>query len=507
MASLPVSSAALIILDGWGIAPAGPGNAISLANTPNFDRLWEQYPTTQLSAQGPDVGLPEGQMGNSEVGHLNLGAGSIVKQDLARIDTAVADGSFFDNEALVEACRKAVDGNGRLHLIGLVSDGGVHSGWEHLEACVELASQEGVPDVIFHAITDGRDTLPHGGAKYVEELERWLRLAGRIGTVSGRYYAMDRDTRWDRVKLAYDAIVHGAGPVADSAGEAIADSYEAELTDEFIKPTVIAGYDGAHEGDTAIFINFRPDRARELTRALADPDFSEFVRSGGPLLDLTTMTSYREGWPYPVAFPEERPKVTMAQVIADAGGRQLHVAETEKYPHVTYFFNGGREQEWDGEDRRLVESPRDVPTYDFKPEMSANQAADAFIAGWKEDEPRFGIINFANPDMVGHTGVIPAAVKAIEAVDACLARVVETVLESGGACLITADHGNADNMLEPDGSPNTAHSLNPVPVIVTAEGFDLADGGILADVAPTILEMLGIPQPVEMTGRSLIEQQ
>ncbi|MCB0858275.1 MAG: 2,3-bisphosphoglycerate-independent phosphoglycerate mutase [Solirubrobacterales bacterium] len=507
MASLPVSSAALIILDGWGIAPAGPGNAISLANTPNFDRLWEQYPTTQLSAQGPDVGLPEGQMGNSEVGHLNLGAGSIVKQDLARIDTAVADGSFFDNEALVEACRKAVDGNGRLHLIGLVSDGGVHSGWEHLEACVELASQEGVPDVIFHAITDGRDTLPHGGAKYVEELERWLRLAGRIGTVSGRYYAMDRDTRWDRVKLAYDAIVHGAGPVADSAGEAIADSYEAELTDEFIKPTVIAGYDGAHEGDTAIFINFRPDRARELTRALADPDFSEFVRSGGPLLDLTTMTSYREGWPYPVAFPEERPKVTMAQVIADAGGRQLHVAETEKYPHVTYFFNGGREQEWDGEDRRLVESPRDVPTYDFKPEMSANQAADAFIAGWKEDEPRFGIINFANPDMVGHTGVIPAAVKAIEAVDACLARVVETVLESGGACLITADHGNADNMLEPDGSPNTAHSLNPVPVIVTADGFDLADGGILADVAPTILEMLGIPQPAEMTGRSLIEQQ
>ena len=507
MASLPVSSAALIILDGWGIAPAGPGNAISLANTPNFDRLWEQYPTTQLSAQGPDVGLPEGQMGNSEVGHLNLGAGSIVKQDLARIDTAVADGSFFDNEALVEACRKAVDGNGRLHLIGLVSDGGVHSGWEHLEACVELASQEGVPDVIFHAITDGRDTLPHGGAKYVEELERWLRLAGRIGTVSGRYYAMDRDTRWDRVKLAYDAIVHGAGPVADSAGEAIADSYEAELTDEFIKPTVIAGYDGAHEGDTAIFINFRPDRARELTRALADPDFSEFVRSGGPLLDLTTMTSYREGWPYPVAFPEERPKVTMAQVIAADGGRQLHVAETEKYPHVTYFFNGGREQEWDGEDRRLVESPRDVPTYDFKPEMSANQAADAFIAGWKEDEPRFGIINFANPDMVGHTGVIPAAVKAIEAVDACLARVVETVLESGGACLITADHGNADNMLEPDGSPNTAHSLNPVPVIVTADGFDLADGGILADVAPTILEMLGIPQPAEMTGRSLIEQQ
>lgn len=504
MANLPVPSAALIILDGWGLAPDGPGNAISLAETPNFDQLREKYPSSTLSAQGPDVGLPEGQMGNSEVGHLNLGAGAIVKQDLARIDTAVADGSFFDNEALVEACRKAVNGNGRLHLIGLVSDGGVHSGWEHLEACVELASQEGVPDVIFHAITDGRDTLPHGGAKYVDELERWLRSAGRVGTVSGRYYAMDRDTRWDRVKLAYDAMVHGAGPAAATAGEAIADSYAAELTDEFIKPTVIAGYDGAHEGDTAIFINFRPDRARELTLALADSGFDGFVRSGGPLLDLTTMTSYREGWDYPVAFPEDRPKVTLAQVISDDGGRQLHVAETEKYPHVTYFFNGGREQEWEGEDRRLVESPRDVPTYDFKPEMSARQAADAFIAGWHEDEPRFGIINFANPDMVGHTGVIPAAVKAIEAVDACLGEVVETVLASGGACLITADHGNADNMLEPDGSPNTAHSLNPVPVIVTAEGFTLDDGGILADVAPTILEMLGVEQPVEMTGHSLI---
>jgi 2,3-bisphosphoglycerate-independent phosphoglycerate mutase len=505
MATLPVPSAALIILDGWGLAPPGPGNAISQADTPVFDRLWEQYPTTQLSAQGPDVGLPEGQMGNSEVGHLNLGAGAIVKQDLARIDTAVANGEFFDNEALVDACQRAVNGNGRLHLIGLVSDGGVHSGWEHLEACVELASQEGVPDVIFHAITDGRDTLPHGGAKYIEELERWLRSAGHVGTVSGRYYAMDRDTRWDRVKLAYDAIIHGAGPAAASAGEAISDAYSHEITDEFIKPTVIAGYDGAREGDTAIFINFRPDRARELTRALADPDFNEFTRSGGPLLALTTMTSYREGWPYPVAFPEERPKVTMAQVIADDGGRQLHVAETEKYPHVTYFFNGGREQEWEGEDRRLVESPRDVPTYDFKPEMSANQAADAFVAGWQEDEPRFGIINFANPDMVGHTGVIPAAVKAIEAVDACLGRVVEVVLASGGACLITADHGNADNMLEPDGSPNTAHSLNPVPVIVTADGFSLDEGGILADVAPTILEMLGIQQPAEMTGRSLIE--
>lgn len=502
---LPVPGLALVILDGWGLAPDGPGNAISLADTPNFDRLREQYPHTELSAQGTDVGLPAGQMGNSEVGHLNLGAGAIVKQDLARIDTAVADGSFFDNEALVEACRRAAESpRGRLHLIGLVSDGGVHSGWEHLEACVELASQEGVPDPVFHVITDGRDTLPHGGGKYVEELERWLRSAGRIGTVSGRYYAMDRDTRWERVKRAYDAIIHGEGPAAATAGEAIEHAYEDDQTDEFITPTVIGGYDGAADGDVAIFINFRPDRTRELTMALAEPEFEGFSRSGGPLIDLTTMTLYRKGWPYPVAFPERRPEVTLARVISESGGRQLHVAETEKYAHVTYFFNGGREEEWEGEERRLVDSPRDVPTYDFKPEMSADAAADAFVSGWREENPRFGIINFANSDMVGHTGVIPAAVKAIEAVDACLGRVVETVLESGGICLVTADHGNADHMLEPDGSPNTAHSLNPVPLILTLPGPELADGGVLADVAPTVLEALGIEQPAAMTGRSLI---
>ncbi len=503
--TLPVPGVALIILDGWGLAEPGPGNAVSLASTPNFDRLWQAGRTTEMTACGPAVGLPEGQMGNSEVGHLNLGAGSIVKQDLARIDSAVADGSFFDNEALAGACRRAAKSpRGRLHLIGLVSDGGVHSGWEHLEACVELAGQEGVPDVVFHAITDGRDTLPHGGAEYVAELERWLRSTGRVGTVSGRYYAMDRDTRWERLKLAYDAIVHGEGPKAPSSAAAIADAYENDQTDEFIKPTVIGDYDGMAEGDVAIFINFRPDRARELTMALAEPGFEGFPRSGGPLVDLTTMTSYRKGWPYPVAFPEQRPTVTLAQVISQDGGDQVHVAETEKYAHVTYFFNGGREDEWGGEHRSLVPSPRDVPTYDFKPEMSARGAADAFIEGWKQYRPRFGVINFANPDMVGHTGVIPAAVAAIEAVDACLADVVDAVHESGGACLITADHGNADHMLEPDGSPNTAHSLNPVPLILTVPGPDLASGGVLADVAPTVLEMLGIEQPAEMTGRSLI---
>jgi 2,3-bisphosphoglycerate-independent phosphoglycerate mutase len=500
-----VPSLALVILDGWGLAPPGPGNAISLAETPVFDRLWERYPRTQLSAQGPDVGLPEGQMGNSEVGHLNLGAGAIVKQDLARIDDAIADGSFFENPALLEACAHARESpRGRLHLLGLVSDGGVHSGWEHIEATIELASQEGVPDVVFHAFTDGRDTLPHGGRTYLAELERWLHQAGRVGTVSGRYYAMDRDTRWERTKLAYDAIVHARGGHAATAADAIEAAYAEEVTDEFVKPTVIGDYDGVAAGDVAIFLNFRPDRARQMTRALAESGFDEFSRAAAPALELTTMTSYRKGWPYPVAFPEQRPQTTLAETIAESGGRQLHVAETEKYAHVTYFFNGGREQELEGEEHCLVESPRDVPTYDRKPEMSARAAADAFVEHWQRGEYRFGIINFANPDMVGHTGVIPAAVKAVETVDACLADVVAAVEARGGVCIVTADHGNCDHMLEPDGSPNTAHSLNPVPLIVTQEGLELRDAGILADVAPTALDLLGIPQPEAMTGRSLL---
>jgi 2,3-bisphosphoglycerate-independent phosphoglycerate mutase len=505
LTELPIPSLALVILDGWGLAPPGPGNAISLAETPVFDRLWAELPHTELSAQGRDVGLPDGQMGNSEVGHLNLGAGAVVKQDLARIDDAIADGSFFENEALLAACDRARRSpRGRLHLLGLVSDGGVHSGWEHIEATIELASQEGVPDVVFHAFTDGRDTLPQGGRGYLAELERWLRQAGRLATVSGRYYAMDRDNRWERIKLAYDVIVHARGQHAASSAEAIEASYAEGETDEFVKPTVIGDYDGVAAGDVGIFINFRPDRARELTRTLADPDFDELPRSGGPLLDLTTMTEYRKDWPYPVAFPEARPQTTLAQVVSEAGGRQLHVAETEKYAHVTYFFNGGREEEWEGEERCLVASPRDVPTYDHKPEMSARAAADAFVSRWSSGGYRFGIINFANPDMVGHTGVIPAAVQAVEAVDGCLGDVVAAVESVGGACIVTADHGNCDHMLEPDGSPNTAHSLNPVPLVVTAEGTQLRDHGILADVAPTVLELLGIPQPEAMTGTSLI---
>ena len=502
---LPVASVALVVLDGWGLAPPGPGNAIDRASTPVFDELWSRYPHTSLSASGRDVGLPDGQMGNSEVGHLNLGAGSVVKQDLARIDDAIADGSFFENPALKGACEAARDGpRGRLHLMGLVSDGGVHSGWEHIEACIELAAREGVPDLVVHAFTDGRDTLPTAGPTYLAELERWLRHAGRIGTVSGRYYAMDRDRRWDRVERAYDAIARAEGPRAESAVGAVEESHRRGETDEFVRPTVIGDYDGVADGDAVIHFNFRPDRARQLVRALGEPDFDEFDRGAAPRVHLTAMTEYRSEWPYPVAFPPRPPRVTLAEVIAARGERQLHVAETEKYAHVTYFFNGGREAEWEGEERRLVPSVRDVPTYDHRPEMSARAAADAFCSGWAADGYRFGIINFANPDMVGHTGVIPAAVAAVETVDGCLADVVSEVHRSAGACIVTADHGNADNMLERDGAANTAHSTNPVPLVVTVAGVSLSEGGILADVAPTALALRGIPPPEEMTGRSLL---
>ena len=503
--SAPLPSVALIILDGWGLAPDGPGNAVTQADTPVFDQLWGAYPHTTLSTSGKDVGLPPGQMGNSEVGHLNLGAGAVVKQDLARIDEAIADGSFFENEALKRACALALESKrGRLHAIALVSDGGVHSGWEHIEAMIELAAAEGVPDLVLHALTDGRDTLPTAGAGYLEELQRWLRHAGRIGTVGGRYWGMDRDRRWDRAKKAYDAIVRARGERADDAVAAARAAYEAGVTDEFIEPTVIGDYDGVSADEPAVFVNFRPDRARELTQALGDPAFTEFDREGGPVLDVISMTEYKHGWPYPVAFPPQEPDTTLAEVIAEQGGRQLHVAETEKYAHVTYFFNGGRELEWEGEERALVASPRDVPTYDKKPEMSAAAAADTFSEHWLAEDFRFGIINFANPDMVGHTGVIPAAVAALEEVDRDLAKVVAAVHEKGGACLITADHGNAEHMLEPDGSPNTAHSTNPVPAILTVPDAELREGGILADVAPTLLELLGIPQPEAMTGKSLL---
>jgi 2,3-bisphosphoglycerate-independent phosphoglycerate mutase len=364
---------------------------------------------------------------------------------------------------------------------------------DHLRALIELAGREGVPDLVIHAFTDGRDTLPDSGAGYLAEVEGWG--AGRIASVTGRYYAMDRDKRWDRTQLAYDALVAGEAEFSADSGEAaVRAAYERGETDEFIKPTLVGEEGRIRDGDSAVFFNFRPDRARQLTQKLDE----------GLDVRLTTLTEYREDWDFPVAFPQERPSVTLASVLAERGVPQLHVAETEKYAHVTYFFNGGREAEWEGEERRLVDSPRDVPTYDHRPEMSARAAADAFAERWPDGGYRFGIINFANPDMVGHTGVIPAAVAAVEAVDACLADVATAVHEGSGACIVTADHGNADHMLEPDGSPNTAHSTNPVPLIVTVEGLELADGGILADVAPTALRLLGIEQPREMTGRSLV---
>jgi 2,3-bisphosphoglycerate-independent phosphoglycerate mutase len=504
----PVKRVCLVVLDGWGLADPGPGNAVEQADTPIFDELWSSYPHTTLTAWGRAVGLPEGQMGNSEVGHLNLGAGAIVRQDLTRIDDAIEDESFFENDVLHGACAAGRD-SGRLHLLGLVSAGGVHASMGHLRACLELAKREEVPDVVVHAFTDGRDTNPDSGAGYLAEVEGWMKdTGGRVATVSGRYYAMDRDKRWDRTKLAYDAIVQGEAdtPHADSAEDAVRAAYDRDETDEFIRPTLVGEEGRIRDGDSVLFFNFRPDRARQLTSALAEPDFSEFDRGDAPRVQLATLTEYHEDWDYPVAFPPERPDTTLALVLADQGLEQLHVAETEKYAHVTYFFNGGEEHPYKGEERCLVDSPRDVPTYDEKPEMSADAAADAFVKRWGEGDYRFGIINFANPDMVGHTGDIPAAVKAVETVDECLGRLIEAVHGSGGACVVTADHGNADEMLEPDGSPQTAHSMNPVPLVVTAAVGELRDGGILADVAPTVLALLGLDQPEEMTGEPLFSR-
>jgi 2,3-bisphosphoglycerate-independent phosphoglycerate mutase len=504
--ALPVKRACLVVLDGWGLAPPGPGNAIELARTPVFDELWASYPHGRLEAGGRSVGLPEGQMGNSEVGHLNLGAGAVVDQDLTRIDDAVADGSLASNQVLLQVLGSAE----RVHLIGLVSEGGVHSGWKHLRALIELAASLQVPDLVVHAFTDGRDTPPTAGAGYLEAVERWLQEAGcgRVGSVVGRYFAMDRDRRWDRTQRAYDMLVHGRAPhSADTAVEAARSAYERGETDEFVEPTVVGAEAAIRpDRDAVLAFNFRPDRMRQITRALAEPGFAEVDRGGAPPVErYATMTEYEEDWRYPVAFPPHRPAATLARVLEARGRSQLHVAETEKYAHVTYFFNGGEEDPCEGEERELIPSPRDVPTYDHSPEMSAPEVGAAFARHWRQDGPDFGIVNFANPDMVGHTGVVPAAVRGVETVDSALAEVVTAVHESGGACVITADHGNADHMLEPDGGPNTAHSLNPVPVIVTVAGLRLRESGILADVAPTLLGLLGIEPPEAMTGRSLVQ--
>ena len=478
---------ALVILDGWGCAPPGPGNAVELAQTPVFDELWRRFPHTTLNASGEAVGLPSGQMGNSEVGHLTIGAGRVVFQDLMRINHAVASGEFFENPALVDAFARARERHTNVHLLGLVSYGGVHSHIDHLRALLELARRQDMADRTFvHAFTDGRDVSPTSAAKDLAEL---VSEGAQIVTVSGRYYAMDRDRRWERTERALSALVRhevesGSDPVAE-----VRRSYDRGVTDEFIEPVVLPGPRLTDE-DSAIFFNFRPDRARQLSEKLLEAG-----------VDLTTMTRYRGDFPFPVAFPEQDVSDTMAEVLAEHGVRQLHVAETEKYAHVTYFFNGGREDEWQGETRILVPSPRDVATYDQKPEMSAFEVTDRF----EQEIPNgygFAIVNFANPDMVGHTGVIQAAVRAVETVDACLGRVVAAVEALGGVCLVTSDHGNAEHLLEPDGSPHTAHTTNPVPLVVTVENAELAEGGGLADLVPTCLALLGLDAPAAMSGRN-----
>ncbi len=500
----------LIVLDGWGVATPGPDNAVSLADTPVFDRLTAQYPHGVLDASGLAVGLPPGQMGNSEVGHLNIGAGRVVYQDLTRINLAIEDGSFFENRILRQACAKAVGRGSRLHLMGLVSEGGVHADMGHLEACLELARREKVGDVVVHAFLDGRDTLPQSAKRYLATIEAAMdRLGvGRYGVISGRYYAMDRDTRWDRVKLAYDALAYGQGFFAADAQAAVDAAYTRGENDEFVRPTIVAPEHDSRvrDGDVCLFINFRPDRARELTRAFTERGFGSFDRGAHPpAVDFVTMTQYKKEFALPVAFPPDHPLHVLADVLAEHGLRQLHIAETEKYAHVTFFFNGGVEREVEGEERVLVPSPRDVPTYDHKPEMSAVGVTDELVARIETDAFDFIVVNYANADMVGHTGVIPAAIKAVETVDGCLGRVVAAALVRGGVCLVTADHGNSDHMLEPDGSPNTAHSTNLVPFVATVPGARVRADGRLCDIAPTILALLGVEQPAEMTGRDLLE--
>jgi 2,3-bisphosphoglycerate-independent phosphoglycerate mutase len=471
---------ALVILDGWGLAPPGPGNAVELAETPVFDRLWAEYPHTTLEASGEAVGLPPGQMGNSEVGHLTIGSGRILFQDLMRVNKAIDDGSFFENPALVGAFERGES----VHLLGLVSYGGVHSHIDHLRALLRFAPEK----TWIHAFTDGRDVSPTSAVHDLAELP-----TEPIATVSGRYYAMDRDQRWERTDRAFAAIVRGEGAHGSDPVREVQRSYDQGVTDEFIEPVVIDGRPRLGPNDSAIFFNFRPDRTRQLTERLLASRF-----------DLTTMTRYRDDFDCPVAFKEQDVHETMAEVCAEHGIKQLHVAETEKYAHVTYFFNGGREDEWTGERRILVPSPRDVPSYDHKPEMSAAKVAEEFDRALAEDGYGFAIVNFANPDMVGHTGSIPAAVKAVEATDEALGRVLEAVGREGGVALVTADHGNAEEMLTPEGKPQTAHTTNPVPLVVTDQGASLGDGGELSDLVPTAISLLGLAKPLQMSGHNLV---
>lgn len=504
---------ALIILDGWGLSGAEAGNAIALASTPNMKGYLKEYPHTALSCSGEDVGLPGGQMGNSEVGHLNIGAGRVVYQELTRISKSIKDGDFFRNDVLRQAVGYAQRNGSSLHLMGLLSDGGVHSHIKHLFALLELAHRMRLEKVYVHCFLDGRDVPPDNAGEYIEQLEGKINElnTGSIATVTGRYYAMDRDRRWDRIERAYRALVAGQGQKALSPGAAVRESYGRGETDEFVQPTVIEGGYGnpvatIKSGDAVIFFNFRPDRARELTRSLVDREFTGFDR-GVTLKDLylVCMTQYDKTIEVPVAFGPQRLKNTLGEVLSSAGIKQLRLAETEKYAHVTFFFNGGVEPPYPGEERILIPSPK-VATYDQKPEMSACEVTEEFIAQVRFDRYRVIVMNYANPDMVGHTGDLEAAGKAVEIVDRCLGRAVGALLEKGGAALITADHGNAEHMRDESGHPVTAHTTSPVPCILVGEQFKGASlrPGSLQDVAPTLLDLLGIEKPPEMTGTSLI---
>ena len=498
---------ALIILDGFGYNPDNYGNAITAANTPNIDAMLKKYPHTLIGASGMDVGLPDGQMGNSEVGHTNIGAGRIVYQELTRITKSIQDGDFFSNDALKKAVENCKKNHSALHLMGLLSDGGVHSHNSHLYALVEMARENGLNEVYIHAFMDGRDVPPTSGRDYLAQCQAKLDEigVGKIATVSGRYYAMDRDNRWERVEKAYAAMVYGEGNKNSDPVKTAEQYYENGVTDEFIVPTVCAENAAIKANDSVVFFNFRPDRAREITRTLVDDAFTGFERKNGRFpLYFVCMTQYDATMPnVDVAFKPESLDNTFGQYISDCGLTQLRIAETEKYAHVTFFFNGGVEAPFKGEDRALINSPK-VATYDLKPEMSAYEVTDEVVARINSDKYDVIILNYANCDMVGHTGVFDAAKAAVEAVDTCLGRTIDAILAKGGAALVTADHGNADQMYEPDGSPFTAHTTNPVPLIlINAEGT-LREGGRLADLAPTMLDILGLEKPAQMTGQSLI---
>ena len=500
---------ALIIMDGFGLADFEYGNAVRAAKTPNLDRYFRDYPHTQIGASGMDVGLPDGQMGNSEVGHTNIGAGRVVYQELTRITKAITDGDFFENEALLGAIENCTRQQSALHIMGLLSDGGVHSHNSHLYALLEMAKRHGLTEVYVHCFMDGRDVAPTSGKEHIAELEQKMEQlgVGKIATIMGRYYAMDRDNRWERVEQAYAAMVYGAGVINACTCEVMQSSYNAGITDEFVVPTTCIQGAEIKPGDSVIFYNFRPDRARELTRALVDPDFAGFKRRDpNPKVHFVCMTQYDASMPNVyVAFRPQALTNTFGSVLEQHGLKQLRIAETEKYAHVTFFFNGGVEAPYQGEDRALIPSPK-VATYDLKPEMSAFEVTDEMLARLDSGKYDVLILNYANCDMVGHTGILDAAVKAVEAVDTCLGRVVDKIVALGGAALITADHGNADKMLEKDGTPFTAHTTNPVPLIIAGYTCRLLPPGQgrLADLAPTMLELLGIAQPSDMAGKSLL---